>query len=143
MNKKSTTHPAAAQTAARRWARIIGKGEYQATKTGATGWVGGEKINSTPLLRGLNVSGHRSDQLGRVAQHKPGHVGSEVFAAHLAVCGFFNLGAALCGNRTLTDRPARQVGRECANVFGKPYGGAARLGFKVVCEIHARSLALS
>lgn len=66
MDIKSTTHPAAAQTAARRWARIIGKGEYQATETGATGWAGGEKINSTPLLRGLNVSGHRGGQLRRI-----------------------------------------------------------------------------
>lgn len=82
MDKKSTTHPAAAQTAARRWARIIGKGEYRATETGAAGLVSGDKINSTPLLRGLNVSGHRGDQLGRIPQHLPSHIRAQPFAAH-------------------------------------------------------------
>jgi hypothetical protein len=61
MDKIHATHPAAAQTAARRWARIIGKGEYRATETGAAGWVGGGK-HSSPLGVGLGWGG----QLGPV-----------------------------------------------------------------------------
>jgi len=77
MDKKSTTHPTAGQTAARRWPRIIGKGEYRATETGAAGWVGGGK-HSSPLGGGLGSG----SQLGRISQHLPSHIWPQPFAAH-------------------------------------------------------------
>jgi hypothetical protein len=81
MTIKNTTHPAAGQTAARRWARITGKGEDRATKTGAAGLVGGGK-HSNLLLRWLDMAGHCGGQLGRIPQNLPSHIWPQPFTTH-------------------------------------------------------------
>jgi hypothetical protein len=54
-------------------------------------------VISGPLLCGLGLGG----QLGRGAQHTPGHVGAKFLAAHQAASGQLDLRAALGGNLTV------------------------------------------
>ena len=93
---------------------------------------------SNPLPCGL-VQIHIQSNAGP-AQHAPGHVRAKVFAAHQAVSGGFDGGAALHWNSPITMRPVGHVGRERIDRLCELGFRPVPLHFKVSCEVHCVSI---
>jgi hypothetical protein len=68
------------------------------------------------------------------AQHRPGHIRAQVFAAHQTVGGSLDLGAALCGHWTQAVSPLADSASSDTDLASK-FGLA--VGFEIRFKVHA------
>lgn len=132
-------HGAAGGTGRERWQHHAGDPAYRPAQCSG----GIKRLTSQPLGCSfgscLNRTGGGFGQFWCISEHKPSHIGAQVFAPHLAASGLLDQGTAFSGNCAQTIGPLANCARSHAQFSCKLNLSA---GLEIGFEIHTQTLAL-